>query len=325
MVHRTVRRFHFPGAARALLVLSLAACGAPDAGEHGASANSRSARPPIPDRTAVVSGFQRPESARYDSAGDVFFVSNINGDPVARDDNGFVSRVRPDGTIDSLHFIAGGRNGVTLDAPRGLALVGDTLWVVDLTSVRGFDKRTGAPVATIDLAPQHALFLNDIAVGPDGALYITDSGWRIENGTRTHPPGTDRIFRIAPDHSVSVALATDVLERPNGIAWDRSTKRFVIVGSSSAIFAWRPGDAVPKIIGYNSPQMDGVEILPDGRMLVTSHKDSSLTIRSEALQTVVTRMPMAGDLGVDVRRNRVAIPLLDENRLQIWAIPEVKP
>jgi sugar lactone lactonase YvrE len=322
MSHRFTTRVPRPAAAGALLLV-LAACGAPDTD----TARTPAKRAPLPDRAARATGFQHPESVRYDSAADVFYVSNIVGDPFAKDGNGFISRMRPDGTIDSLHFIASGRNGVTLNAPKGLALVADTLWVADLDAVRAFDVRTGAPVATVDLSSQHALFLNDIAVAPDGSLYITDTGWRMENGKQTHPAGTDRIFRIAPDRSVSVALATDALDRPNGITWDARHKRFVVVpiGGSSAIFSWAPGDTAPRIIGHNSASMDGVELLPDGRMVVTSWKDSTVTIRSGDVLTAVRGMPSPADIGVDTRRNHVAVPLLLEDRVEIWSVPPAQP
>lgn len=305
-------------AAIAFAFVACTSCGGPDR-----SAREKNAKPFVPPtQTAVVSGFDHPESARYDSADDVFFVSNIGGDPTAKDDNGFISRVRPDGTIDSLHFIQAGRGGVTLNAPKGLAITGDTLWTADIDAVRGFDLHTGTPVATIDLATQRALFLNDIAVGPDGALYITDTGLRSEHGAMVHPAGTDRVFRIAPDHVVSVALASDDLDRPNGITWDVRGQRFIIVSFGGAsIFAWRPGDRAPQLIGHNSPRMDGVEMLPDGRMVVTSWQDSSLTIRSAGNLTVVKGFPSPADIGVDTRRMHVAIPLLQENRVDIWSIP----
>src|SRR5256886_13499427 len=47
-----------------------------------------------------------------------------------------ISRVRPDGAVENLKFIEGGHNGVTLHAPKGLALLGDTLWVADIDVVR---------------------------------------------------------------------------------------------------------------------------------------------------------------------------------------------
>src|SRR6185437_16746100 len=50
-------------------------------------------------------GFDSPESAVYDSAQDVWYVSNIVGGATDKDHNGFISRLKADGTIDSLHFI----------------------------------------------------------------------------------------------------------------------------------------------------------------------------------------------------------------------------
>ena len=35
--------------------------------------------------------------------------------------------------MDNLNFVTGGRGGVTLDAPKGMAIVGDTLWVAEGT------------------------------------------------------------------------------------------------------------------------------------------------------------------------------------------------
>ncbi len=77
-------------------------------------------------RTLTVPGFSKPESVLHDSTQDIYFVSNVNGSPTAKDNNGFISRVRPDGAIENLKFIEGGRAGVTLNAPKGLALSGDT-------------------------------------------------------------------------------------------------------------------------------------------------------------------------------------------------------
>src|SRR5690606_41707706 len=65
---------------------------------------------------------------RYDEEADVYFVGNFNGNPAELDNNGFISRLSPDGEILDLQFIAGGQNGVTLHAPRGMTIVGDTLW-----------------------------------------------------------------------------------------------------------------------------------------------------------------------------------------------------
>ncbi len=278
--------------------------------------------PAAPAKVATVGGFLTPESVKYDASQDVYFVSNINGNPSQKDGNGFISRVRPDGSVEHPKFIVGGTNGVTLNAPKGLALVGDTLWVTDIDAVRGFNAKTGAPVATVDLAPQGAVFLNDPAVGADGSLYVTDTGIRIdEKGNLSHP-GPDRIFRIAPDRKVTVAAQGDTLERPNGITWDQAGGRFIVVAfGGPSIFAWKPGDAAPTVVAKGPGGFDGVEIV-GGKILVSSWADSSVTSYENGKGTkLITGVVSPADIGYDTKRNRVLVPVFQGNRVEIWQLP----
>src|SRR5438552_6707886 len=157
--------------------------------------------PPSPGATklTVVEGFLTPESVLHDPVQDIYFVSNINGSPTAKDNNGFISRVRPDGAVENLKFIEGGHGGVTLNAPKGLAIRGDTLWVADIDVVRAFDAKTGAPRDSVSMASLGAVFLNDIAIAQTGALYITDTGIRFDDVGNVLHPGPDRIFRVGTD------------------------------------------------------------------------------------------------------------------------------
>jgi sugar lactone lactonase YvrE len=309
----------------AAIVLAAVACerekSTPKAAAHGPIIDSTA-----PGRTATVSGFKTPESVRYDSAGDVFYVSNINGSPVAKDNNGFISRMKPDGTIDSLELIAGGRDGVTLNAPKGLALVGDTLWVADIDAVRAFNVHTGAVVATVDLTSFHAVFLNDVCVGGDGAIYVTDTGMKPSGDAMTHVAGADRIFRIDAAHHATIALASDSLHWPNGITWDASGNRFIVVPYDKVpqILAWRPGTPQPVIIGYGSGQYDGVELLADRRLVITSWADSTISIRDGNVRTAIRELPSPADIGIDTRRMHVAVPLLTKDRVEILTIPARK-
>src|SRR5207245_5102243 len=178
--------------------------------------------PPTPNssatKVATVQGFLAPESVLHDSTQDIYFVSNINGSPTAKDNNGFISRVRPDGAVENLEFIEGGRSGVTLNAPKGLALEGDTLWVADIDVVRAFDAKTGAAIDTVSLSKLGAVFLSDIVVGLSGALYITDTGIRFDDVGNVLHPGPDRVFRVGPDRAETQAIRGATLGRPYGIA-----------------------------------------------------------------------------------------------------------
>lgn len=277
------------------------------------------APPALPQKVTTITGLSTPESVIWSAKEDAWFVSNINGSPVAKDGNGFISRVSRDGVIDSLHFIMSGRDSVTLNGPKGMALAGDTLWVADIDAIRAFDAHTGKPVASIELGKQ-ATFLNDVAVGPDGVIYITDSGLGFDDkGNPTHP-GPDRIFGLT-GRTTKVLAEGDWLNRPNGITWDAANSRFVVVPfGGTALLGWKPGVATVDTIGTGPGAQDGVEFV-GGDLLVTSWADSSVfAVSSTGDRKVVTGAASPADLGVDQVRGLIAIPLFTKDEVDIWRV-----
>lgn len=275
------------------------------------------------DPIAVVDSLATPESAIHDSGQDVYFVSNINGNATDPDNNGFISRIRPDGSVEALRFIAGGQNGVTLNGPKGLALGGDSLWVSDLTTVRIFNARTGAPLGSVDLAPSGAVFLNDVAIGPDGSVYITDSGFKVVGGEFTHP-GPDRIYRIGPDRQVTTVMTGDQLGRPNGITWDAASNRMLMgpLGDST-IYAFAVGDSVLTAVVKGPGGYDGIEALGGGRFVVSSQDGASILVYANGvLRPVIDSLQDPADIGLDRKRGRVLIPSLGGDRLEIRPLPQ---
>lgn len=267
-----------------------------------------------PTKIATTTGFQTPESVLWDQARDVYFVSNINGSPNAKDGNGYISRLDTAGHVTDSAFIRG------LNAPKGMALVHDTLWVSDIDVVRAFDARTGAAVATV--AVPGAIFLNDVTAAPDGSLYITDTAIRFTASGGVEHPGSDQIFRIAPDRRVSSAIKGDTLGRPNGITWDAANDRFIVVPfNAPSIFAWKPGDAAPTIIATGAGGYDGVEVAGDA-IWVSSWADSSVyRYRSGEGTNLIKGVPSPADIGYDSKRRRVLIPVFTGNRVEIWQVP----
>src|SRR2546430_31873 len=69
----------------------------------------------------------------------------------------------------------------------------------------GFSARhTGAPLANLDFAPLGAVQLNDVAIGPDGKIYITDTGIIMGPKGVIHL-GPDRIFVVGANRQITVA------------------------------------------------------------------------------------------------------------------------
>ena len=331
MLVRTLSRSLFLG-----LTVIATACG--DTADRGAATDSADARDSAAasargasgtdsaaTRVASIGGFNTPESVKYDSELDVYFVSNINGNPSAKDGNGYIARIRPDSAgattvVDTL--ARGGQNGVTLNGPKGMAIVGDTLWVADIDAVRGFNRRTGQPTRTVNLASMQATFLNDIAVGPGDTLYITDTGIRFAPDGSMGAPGKQRIFRVKDAARPTSAIEGDSLGNPNGIAWDRTRSAFLVgpFGAPS-LMTWTSGASSMQPLATGPGQYDGVEILGDGRVVVSSWADSSVhVVNGSTMTRIITGVPAPADIGYDSRRNRLLVPLFNGNAVEIWSL-----
>lgn len=260
------------------------------------------------DTITSIDGFSGPEAVRYDSAQDVYFVANFNGNPVG-DANGFISRVSPKGSFDSLRFMTGTENN-PLHGPRGMFITGDTLWAADAEGVHGFNKNTGEHAAFIDFTSFEPEFLNDIVEGADGNLYVTDTGkstvYIIENGTPS-------------------VLVEDLPAPPNGITIDADNNLVLAPWEGATMFpVLAEGD--PGYEGYAEAQsggnFDGIEFI-NGRMIVASQNDNSIHFIYEGNDHVAIRTPGdPADIGIDTQRNRVAVPYIALNRVDIWQLPE---
>ena len=316
----------------ALIFLAATGCRtekAPPQDSSRAAANARAdaGTATKPDSAArklgVLAQLKTPESAHYDADLDVWFISNINGNASQHDGNGYIVRVPAESTTSVTMFAEGRKAGVKLDAPKGIATTRGQLWVADIDVVRVFDKRTGKPLETIDLRPMKATFLNDVVVGSDSAIYVTDTGIAFDDkGNMTHP-GVNRIFRITlTGGKVSEAATGDSLESPNGIAWDSTNSRFVLAPfGGKDVQTWTPGQAPVKLVD-GPGQYDGIEVLRDGRILVSSWADSSVNvIQGAKLTRLVSGVSAPADIGVDSRRGILAIPRFDQNQVEFWKLP----
>lgn len=173
------------------------------------------------------------ESVIYDKERDVLYVSNINGNPEGKDGNGFISKVSLDGKITEQKWVTG------IDAPKGLGLVGNKLYVADIDRVHEIDVTTGK-ISKTHKVPG-ATFLNDITTDASGKVYVSDSNGGvisvIENGTLTKwienlqgPNGLlasdqglltafwgAKNLNIIDPANKQITLKTDSIENPDGI------------------------------------------------------------------------------------------------------------
>src|SRR5438309_665948 len=111
----------------------------PTADAGTATDAATAAAPPGPKPAPVLTckeGILTPESVLYDAEADRYLVSNINGNPLEHDKNGYISELSPEGKVVKEKFIDG------LDAPKGSGLQGGVFYVADIDKVRMFDAKT---------------------------------------------------------------------------------------------------------------------------------------------------------------------------------------
>ncbi len=279
----------------------------PAASAPAASASAAPAEPPKPAApTAAVkyTGLSTPESVLYDADADRYLVSNINGKPGEADNNGFISILSPDGKITELKWIEGGKGKTKLDAPKGMAIVKGVLYVADITVVRMFDAKTGAPKG--DVKVDKSTFLNDVAAGPDGKVYVSDSG--IKGGDKGFEgTGTDAVYVIEKGKAKALAKSPD-LGRPNGLL---VTDKGVVVVTFGPDGAYRLDDKGAKQDVTKLPKgsLDGVVALGDS-LLISSWEGSAIYKGKlgGTFEEVLSDQSSPADIGYDTKRGRVLVP-----------------
>jgi glucose/arabinose dehydrogenase len=273
-----------------------------------ASATAEPAAKPVLSQAFHVGDLRAPESVVHDEEQDVYFVSN----------KGFVSRISPEGQVTERNFIAG------LDSPKGMAIRGAELWIADGTRLRAFDRVTGAELKKIELAEHGAVSLEDVAIGPDDAVYVTDIDVRIRGEKERLRQGDGRIFRVSGDAGeVEVAMAGEELRSPAGIAWDGT--RFLIAQSyGNEVLAWNRGMGTKAVL-RGPGAYAGIVVLPNGAVIVSSHYDDALHVgRAGELRPLFARKPSPGDIGFDRKRNRLLIPSSEGDWLEAWNLPPME-
>lgn len=277
---------------------------------------------PIATEIAWLGDLHQPESVKYDAEQDVFFISNMVGFGSVKDANGYIVEVKAGDLSNSKVFAENGKAGVVLDAPKGMAIHGDTLWICDIDVMRAIHRKTGVSLGNLDLKPLGALLLNDVTIGGDGAIYITDTGILMtEKGVIYR--GADKIFRVANGKAEVISQGAGLM-RPNGITWDKESKSLIVVTFDpfhSQMYSLSP-TGERRLLAKGNGKFDGIEPLGGGRYMVASWNDSSVRLLGKGEnRRIANNVLSPADIGFDTRRNRLAIPLGPLNQMQLWQLP----
>lgn len=259
----------------------------------------------------VSEGLANPESALWDAACGCFYISNVNGGAMDADGNGYLSKLAPDGTLSTPQWVTG------LNAPKGMAVHAGKLYVSDINELVVIDTATGQ-VSARHAAPD-SKFLNDVAVGPDGAVYVSDML-------------VNTVYRLQGAEFSAWAKGA-ALDFPNGL---HAEPERLLLASWGAIDGEGFATSVPgrlKSIDYATAEvtdlsakpvgnLDGIEPDGHGGYLVTDWFAGKLfrMAPGHGHELLLTLKQGSADLGIKVDDGLVVIPMMLDNSLQAYRL-----
>ena len=260
-----------------------------------------------------ITGLKNPAGFIVDPASGSYFIANENGGPSDKDNNGFITKLDENGKIVKLKFIEGG-GGVTLHAPKGLAVLGQTLYVSDIDKVRRFDITTGRPLGEVDLSAFKVDFLTGLATGDNGVLYIADSG-------------ADTIYKVdtSPLSKPTVLVKNTALEGPHGLAVNPSTGALVAVSWNKGKILEIAKDGTVKVLFANSffnarfGNLAGVDFDAFGNMYVADFSQGKV-VRIDPdfrIQAIAEFLPTPASVSIDRKNHLILIPFLSGNAAEL--------
>lgn len=259
--------------------------------------------------------FKAPETVVWDEREDVYLVSNVNGKLTARDDNGFISRVAPDGSIRELKWIDGASGpDVMLHGPKDMLLSDRHLIVADVGAVRWFDRESGKPIRAVTVPDAH--MLNALAFGPDeDTVYVSDTGGKTDD-----KPGA--IYRIGKDNKPKKIAGGPELDRPNGIAWRDEGLVVAPFGQhADQLYHLSLAGEKKPLVTLPGSQLDGLLRLGDGTMFVTSWKGEAVyEIDGQQVRKVAGDVKKPAQIGYDRKRERLLVPAAKRNEVLVYAV-----
>lgn len=241
-----------------------------------------------------------PESVMYDPARDILYVSNIAGQPTEKNGEGFIAQVSLDGTIKKLRWVTG------LNAPKGMGIFKNTLYVTDIDRIHAIDIPSGKITRTWDV--EGAKFLNDIAIDKVGNVYISDMNANV-------------LYAIK--NAKVDLLAVLKQNSPNGMLMQDDR---LLVGTAQGVFSVDTASkAVQEQIAHKGG-IDGLKHLSNGKYIVSDWQGKVQLIQKGkppiVLSDTTKEKINAADLEFIPEKKMILIPTFFDNRVVAYRLSE---
>ena len=242
--------------------------------------------------------FTGSESALYDAAADIIYISSGNTNAGEKDNDGFISVINTDGTIRDLKWVED-----NLHAPKGMALLDGKLYVTDIDEVKIIDVASATIERTIPV--ENAVFLNDVAT--DGEqIYFSDMR-------------ANTIYALTVDGNYT-AVATNT-PSVNGLeCYDGHL--YALDGEGLKKFS-KDGDYTQELINAEVTGGDGLVILNDSTFVASRWHGEIFFIRGGETTVILNTQEEksnTADIGFVSGKNLVIIPTFLKNEVAAYEL-----
>lgn len=221
-----------------------------------------------------VDGLEIPESILEINKGgkSYYLVSVLKGDFYSKDGNGDIAKISSKGVLLDGQWVTG------LNAPKGMAVSKDLLYVSDIDEVVVIDMKTGNIVNVIPV-PGSA-FLNDVVANCRGDIFVSDTG-------------AGKIFRIR--NSVP-EIYIDNVPSANGLFMDKDE---LVIGSGSQLVRYNTALEQTVITQLPSGLVDGIAETKHNNYLVSLWEGQIYWIHHDGSQTLLLDSSLEGIFTAD--------------------------
>jgi gluconolactonase len=204
-----------------------------------------------------------------------------------------------------------------LEDPCGLIFLGSTLWAADRKGVYRVTRGKAELVYPAQEFPRPLHFLNDLAVGPGGELYVSDTGDSTANGHGA-------VFRLSQDKRPAVLAGSDTVRAQSSVngLFTAGDDSMYTVGYRTGVLSVTDGKGRWRNLAQGLGSPDGIDAAPGGGFYISDNVGGDLfLVRSEPGAKPVklaSGLQSPADLIVDRKRGLLVVPENSGNRLSIY-------